>query len=51
MNLTLLDNPIWQALNSYHRDLAIFGKIAACYQPEIFLFRACPKTTVPGLMT
>jgi len=48
MNLTLLDNPTWQALNSYHRNLAIFGKIAACYQPEIFIVSAMPENNGSG---
>jgi ribosomal protein S18 acetylase RimI-like enzyme len=33
MDLNLLDNPGWYALNSHHRHLAIWGKIAARYQP------------------
>jgi len=48
MNLTLLDNPIWQALNSYHRHLAIFGKFAACYQPEIFFVSGMAENNSPG---
>ena len=35
MNLTLLDNPIWYALNSHQRHLAWRGKLAARYQPGV----------------
>ena len=40
MNTTLLDNPVWHALNSHHRPLAIWGKIAARYQPETLMAAA-----------
>jgi predicted GNAT family acetyltransferase len=40
MNTALLDNPVWHALNSHHRHLAISRSIAARYQPETLLAAA-----------
>lgn len=37
MNKSLLDNVIWHALTSYHQHLAIKGKKALRYQPDVFL--------------
>ena len=48
MNLTELDNPGWHALNSYHRHLAIWGKIAARYQPGTFIAAAMPENNPAG---
>jgi len=50
MNLALLDNPGWHALNGYHRHLAIRGKIAARYQPETFLVAAVPENNPLGFI-
>src|SRR4026208_59167 len=36
MNLSLLDNPVWHALNSYHDHLAIRGEGTVRYPPDIF---------------
>ncbi len=33
MNLSLLDNPVWHALNSHHQHLAIRAEDAMRYQP------------------
>ena len=48
MNLNLIDNPVWHALNSYHRHLAIRGEIAARYQPDIFIVSAMPENSRSG---
>ena len=40
MNTTLLDNPVWHALNSHHRHLAIRGNLAARYQLETLMAAA-----------
>jgi hypothetical protein len=42
MNVKLLDNPAWYALNSHHRHLAIWGNIAARYQPGTLISGAMP---------
>lgn len=44
MNTTLLDNPVWHALNSHHRHLAIRGNIAARYQPKTLMAAAMSET-------
>ena len=48
MNLTLLDNPGWYALNGPHRHLAIWGKIAARYQPGTLTAAAMPDNDLTG---
>jgi ribosomal protein S18 acetylase RimI-like enzyme len=48
MNLALLDNPGWYALNSYHQSLAIWGKVAARYQPGTLLAAAMPENNNIG---
>ncbi len=40
MDFNLLDNPVWHALNSHHHHLAIWGGVAARYQPGIFVAAA-----------
>lgn len=49
MNTALLDNPIWHALNSHHRHLAIRGKIAARYQPETLMAAAMSEYDIAEL--
>ncbi|MEE8398385.1 MAG: GNAT family N-acetyltransferase [Desulfobacterales bacterium] len=49
MDLDLLDNPIWHALNSHHRHLALRGDIAVRYAKEIFAVAALPQSNSPGL--
>jgi predicted GNAT family acetyltransferase len=48
MSLKLLDNPSWHALNSYHRHLAIWGDIAARYQPGVFIAAGIPENNRTG---
>lgn len=48
MNLSPLDNPVWHALNSYHKHLAIWGEGAARYQPEFIVAVALPENTSMG---
>jgi len=48
MDLTLLDNPGWHALNSHHRHLAIWGKIAVRYQPGTLIAAAMPENDNVG---
>jgi ribosomal protein S18 acetylase RimI-like enzyme len=48
MNRSLLDNPGWYALNSHHRNLAIWGKIAVRYQPGTLIAGAMPENTTSG---
>jgi len=48
MNITYLNNPAWHALNSHHRHLAIWGKIAVRYQPGIFVVAAMPDYNLSG---
>ena len=43
MNVSLLDNGIWHALNSYHQHLVIKGKSAARYQADVFFGAAMPE--------
>ena len=40
MNRSLLDNCIWHALSSHQQHLAIKGKKAARYQPEVSVWAA-----------
>ena len=49
MDLTVLDNPAWHALNSHHQHLAIWGEIAVRYQPGILAGAALPEITLEGL--
>lgn len=42
MNLSLLDNGIWHAINSYHQHLAIKGKSAGYYKQDVFFGAAMP---------
>lgn len=49
MILNLLDNPIWHALNSHHRHLAIQGDIAIRYQPDLFSVAAIPEGNTLGV--
>jgi len=48
MSITLLDNPFWYALNSNHRHLAIWGNIAARYQPDVFFAAGMPENNTLG---
>jgi ribosomal protein S18 acetylase RimI-like enzyme len=48
MDITILDNPIWYSLNSYHRHLAIWGDIAARYQPDIAFGGGMSENTALG---
>lgn len=48
MSITLLDNPFWYALNSNHRHLAIWGNIAARYQPDVSFAAAMPENNTLG---
>jgi len=43
VSISFLDNPGWHALNSHHRHLAIWGKIAVRYQPGTFVIAAMPE--------
>lgn len=36
-----LDNPVWYALNSHHREFAVGNEIVKRYRPEIAPFVAC----------
>lgn len=49
MDLNVLDNPTWHALNSHHRHLAIQGDIAIRYQPDLFTVAAIPEGNALGL--
>jgi ribosomal protein S18 acetylase RimI-like enzyme len=49
MKLEMLDNPGWHALSSYHRHLAVRGKIAARYQPGILSGGGMPENSTAGL--
>lgn len=42
-DLNLLDNPIWHALNSHHRHLAVWSDIAVRYQPGVAFGSAVPE--------
>ena len=48
MNLSLLDNPIWHALNSYHDHLAIRGEGTSRYPPDILGAAALPENSRVG---
>ena len=48
MNLNLLDNPIWHALNSHHRHLAIRGDISVRYQSDVAKAAAMPEISTAG---
>ena len=48
MNLTFLDNPGWHALNSHHRQLAIWSKSAVRYQPGTLMAAAMQANDGPG---
>ncbi len=48
MNLNLLDNPGWHALNSHHHHLSIWGDIAVRYQPNVFIMVAMPESNPLG---
>ncbi len=48
VDLSLLDNPIWHALDSHHRHLSIRGRIAARYQPDTFAVSATPQSDAAG---
>lgn len=45
MDLSLLDNAGWYALNSHHQHLAIKGKAAVRYQPDVFFGAAVLENT------
>lgn len=49
MNLDLLNNPIWHALNSHHRHLAVRSKMAIRYQQDTFAVAAMRQSNAPGL--
>ncbi len=48
MNLNMLDNPIWHALNSHHRHLAVRGDIALRYQSDVAIAAALPESNSKG---
>ncbi len=48
MNLTLLNNPVWNSLNSHHRALGIWGNHVARYQPDIFPVAGMPEYNEAG---
>ncbi|MDQ3005168.1 MAG: hypothetical protein M3R47_07265 [Chloroflexota bacterium] len=48
MNLSPLDNPVWNALNTHHHHLAIQGEVAVRYQPGIFVATAMPEYRSAG---
>ena len=48
MNQNELNNPVWHALNSFHRHLALYGEIAARYQTDTFSVAAMPENTISG---
>ena len=48
MTLDLLDNPVWHALNSHHRHLAIWSKKAVRYQPGTLIAAAMQGNYGPG---
>lgn len=50
MNISLLDNPIWHALNSYHDHLAIRGEGTIRYPPDILGAAALPENSRIGFM-
>jgi ribosomal protein S18 acetylase RimI-like enzyme len=50
MNLSLLDNPIWHALNSYHDHLAIRGEGTVRYPPDILGAVAMPENSRVGFI-
>ncbi len=47
MNVSLLDNPVWHALNSYHAHLAIRGEGAVRYPPDVFPAAATLENSSP----
>ena len=49
MNLSLLDNPVWHALNSHHQHLAIRGEDAVRYQPGLVGAVAIAENSSAGL--
>lgn len=48
MNFAVLDNPGWHSLNGHHSDLAIWGKIAARYMPEVTFGAGMPTYNRAG---
>ncbi len=48
MDTNSLDNPVWNALNSHHRHLAIKGKLSARYPPDAFNAAAMPEYNASG---
>jgi ribosomal protein S18 acetylase RimI-like enzyme len=48
MNLNLLDNPIWHALNSHHRHLAVWGDTSVRYQFDVAMAAAMPENNLQG---
>jgi len=48
MDLKLLNNPIWHALNGHHRHLAIRGDVAARYEYDTFAVGAMPQSNARG---
>ena len=48
MNIGLLDNPIWHALNSYHEHLAIRGDETVRYPADILGAVALPENSRVG---
>ena len=50
MNMSLLDNPVWHALNSYHEHLAIRGDGTVRYPPDIFFAAATLENSSLGFM-
>src|SRR6185295_17485649 len=49
MNLSLLDNPVWHALNSHHQHLAIRAEDAMRYQPRFVGAVAIAENSNVGL--
>ena len=50
MDITLLDNPRWHALNSHQRHLAVWGKIAVRYQPGVLKGAALQDNDPAGFL-
>ncbi len=48
MNVSLLDNPVWHALNSHHAHFAIRGEEAVRYPPDVFPAAAMLEHSSPG---
>lgn len=49
MTEKVLDNPIWESLNSRHRSLALHQGVAARYPPDIAPFLGVPETDIDAV--